>query len=194
MIVALYSSRPQCGKSTAATYLKDHHAFLPMPFADPLKKMLEVLLAEVGLMQAQAWDILRGNAKEQPIRQLGGITGRRLMQTLGTEWGRELDEDFWTGVMSAKLDTYSPTSRIVIDDMRFPNEYTLLKERGAVLVKIHRGQRQIPAPGKSHASEGSLDHHTFDYEIGNDGDIALLHAKLDSIMKTETHCRKFLYH
>lgn len=193
MLIALYSPRPQCGKTTVAQYLKDVYAFKHESFAGPLKNMLETLLHEVGILPPQAWDYLRGNAKEAPIRQLGGLTGRRLMQTLGTEWGRYLDENFWTGVMDAKLDQHPAGRRIVIDDMRFPNEYALLKQKGALMVKVYRGQAAGDRRNACHVSEGSLDHHDFDYEVGNDGDIPLLHAKIDSIIRSEA-VRKSFYH
>lgn len=192
MIIALYSPRPQCGKTTAAQHLADEHAFTQMRFADPLKNMLETLLSEVGIPRTKSWDYLRGNAKEDLIHELGDVTGRKLMQTLGTEWGRmAVDEDFWTQVMGAKLAQYPRGRRIVVDDMRFPNEYAMLKERGAIMVKIFRGERQIPAPGKAHSSEGGLDHHDFDFEISNNGELSVLYGKMDSIVKQES---KTLYH
>ena len=192
MLVALYSPRPQCGKTTAAEHLVKEHAFTPLRFADALKKMLETLLTEAGIPLSQSWDLLRGNAKEVPIAALGGVTGRRLMQTLGTEWGREsIDEDFWTRVMDGKLDQYPRGRRIVIDDMRFPNEYDMLKEKGAIMVKVFRGSAHRDPHASSHPSEGALNHHDFDFEISNNSDLSVLYGKMDSIVKQES---KSLFH
>lgn len=192
MIIALYSPRPQCGKTTAAEHLVKEHGFIPLRFADALKKMLETLMTEAGIPLSQSWDLLRGNAKEVPIAALGGVTGRKLMQTLGTEWGREsVDEDFWIRVMDGKLSSLPRTQRIVIDDMRFPNEYDMLKEKGAIMVKVFRGVRPDTSAGFVHASEGALDHHDFDFEISNNSDLSVLYGKMDSIVKQES---KFLFH
>lgn len=194
MIIALYSPRPQCGKTTAAEHLVKEHSFTPLRFADPLKKMLETLLTEAGIPLSKSWDYLRGNAKEALIHELGDVTGRKLMQTLGTEWGRNaVDEDFWVRVMDAKIHSMEPHSRIVVDDMRFPNEYAMLKSMGAVMVKVFRGEPPKTVIGRdnSHPSEGALNHHDFDFEISNNSDLSVLYGKMDSIVKQES---KFLFH
>lgn len=195
MIIGLYSPRPQCGKTTAAQHLSIKHGFASLHFASALKKMLEGLFMEMGVPLSQAWHYLYGSEKETHIPELGGVTGRQLMQTLGTEWGREsVDEDFWTRVLEAKIHSFTKSVRgghIVVDDMRFPNEYQMLRDNGAVMVKVFRGEHQIPAPGRSHVSEGALDHHDFDFEISNNSDLSVLYAKMDSIVKQES---KVLFH
>lgn len=197
-ILALYSPRPQCGKSTFADHLINRHSYIRLPFADPMKKMLEALFREVGISADDSFRYLYGDWKEKPIPQLGGKTTRFLMQTLGSEWGRDtVDEDFWVGVMEAKLSRYSTYDRIVIDDMRFPNEYKMLKRLGATFVKVIRPIDSLSTCATGHQSEGRLDQHPdveFDSVVLNDHDVPWLQAKADSVASQLLNRDKHLYY
>jgi hypothetical protein len=73
----------------------------------------------------------------------------------------------------------------IISDMRFPNEYEAVKEKGGICVRIHRlydiqrgEQDGIPTVSfkevgvpSVHESETALDNHTFDYVLSNSGTI-----------------------
>ena len=52
---------------------------------------------------------------------------------------------------------------IVIDDLRFPNEYTMLKDIGAKIVRITNPEREIVKT----ETEGLLEGFAFDYELVN---------------------------
>jgi hypothetical protein len=177
-IIALYSPWPQCGKSTVAKRLVEAHGYLVSPLAHSIKEMLEDLLRSF-MPSMEAKRRLWGDMKEEPIPQLGGLTARRLMQTLGTEWGRNLDPEFWLKVKDAQLGRLGPSNPVVVDDMRFPNEFEMLKKRGAVTVKVLR--RGGPNYGTAHASEGALNEHVFDYVIPNYGGLTSLYAAVDDI-------------
>ena len=87
----------QCGKDTVADYLIERLGYAKASFADPLKKMLE---AGLGLNAAQ----LYGPDKEA-IAPRYGCSPRHIMQTLGTEWGRErVHPDIWVRAMVAQMD------------------------------------------------------------------------------------------
>jgi hypothetical protein len=181
-IFALYSPRPQSGKSTVAVRLADQVWVKTLKFAYPLKQMVATLLEDVlDANAAPVADFIDGPFKEAPIGELGGLTPRRLMQTLGTEWGRALDVDFWVRVMEARLNHFPPAGPCaVVDDMRFPNEYDMLKRRGALMVKIVRGAEHYEG---THASEGALDSHAFDVTIHNDGTLEDLYTQVDRLVK-----------
>jgi hypothetical protein len=162
-LIGLYSPCPQCGKTTLAGLLDGFRLY---SFADPLRAMIASLLRFLGYDDMRIWQCFNGDLKEVPIPEFGGRTPRYLLQTIGTEWGRELiTPEIWTNIMDARLrDRKGP---VVIDDMRFPNEYDMLKAQGALLVRIDR-------PGYvktgNHASDGALDGHGFDLYITNDGE------------------------
>ncbi len=165
------------GKSTAAAHLR-RHGFERIRLAGILKDMLKVL----GLSDEQ----VDGSLKETPCALLGGKTPRWAMQSLGTEWGRQLiSESLWIDAWAAKVNACG--QNVVVDDVRFPNEVDAIKRRGGYLVKI-TGRGVALATG-GHASETmDLD---VDEEIANDGSIEEMNALLDRLverLKAENAC------
>lgn len=137
-----------CGKSTLAHALESL-CFIRAPLAGPLKSMLHALLAAQNLDAQGIDDMLNGHAKEIPTRLLAGHTPRHAMQTLGTEWGRQLiAHDFWLDVWSRGV----PNGvSVVVDDVRFTNEASMLRSRGGQIIRIVR-QKQVEADD-THVSE-----------------------------------------
>lgn len=137
-----------CGKSTVAGFL-EAHGYKRMGFAGPLKEMLEVL----GVPKAN----LYGSSKEQPLKMLGGATGRHAMQTLGTEWGRQLIwGELWTETLYRRASIelgLSKDNKIVVDDLRFHNEQKVIERLGGEVWRINR----IKQDNKdAHLSEASI--------------------------------------
>ena len=168
-LIGLYSPAPGCGKSTAADLLIERER---VSFAAPLKIAVWRLLNDLGL---EGLRYAYGD-KEAIIPELG-VSARHMMQTLGTEWGRAcIHPDFW--VMIARAETQrimNDGGSVVIDDVRFPNEATMIRDLGGELWRIDR-------PGViysgDHSSEGGLEDIIPHQVIVNDGTIAQLKEKI----------------
>ena len=160
MIISLYSPAPQCGKSTLANYLSREHGFLRLGFADTLKAMMEAFLTDCGYPKGHIDEM-----KKKPFDLFNGEKLRKGLQALGTEWGRGLNTNLWVEVMGKKLEIYKGRN-IVIDDMRFKNEYDFLLSKGATLVMVLRSGVYNC---ETHASEGALDHEMFHFTHANYG-------------------------
>ena len=129
MIIGL-SGLSGSGKTTAANFLvKD--GFIKMSFAEPIKRMLACIrLSPRGLY---------GDRKEESNSILGGKTPRYAMQTLGTEWGRNLiSPDLWVNVVKHDILHSHAEDDIVIDDCRFPNEVAMILDMKGIVVYIDR--------------------------------------------------------
>ena len=152
-LIALYSDIPQSGKSTVADYMEAKYDYTRVKFAGTLKAMLGTILAD--LVPASDTDaMIDGDKKETPIDLLGGVTPRTLMQTLGTAWGRSIDADLWVKTtMPHVRELLGDGKGVVIDDMRFANEFDAVKELGGVCVKVVRMGHHVTT---NHASEGGL--------------------------------------
>jgi hypothetical protein len=174
-IIGLYSPAPGSGKSTIATYLEDYD-YSVVPFAGFLKGMVRALLVELGYTPARTTEMIR--QKDLIVPGIN-IRMRTLMQTLGTEWGRNtLDQDFWINCWKEKVKSYR--SLVVADDVRFPNEALAIKEMGGEVWKIVRPGTEN---NENHSSEGQLDHWDgFSRIIVNGGSIDDLYHKLNLIM------------
>lgn len=131
------------GKSTAAAHLVNSRGFQRVRFAGPIKAMMLAL----GCTAEQ----VDGSLKETPCDLLCGRTPRWAMQSIGTEWGRELiGSDLWIRAWEAALANVPADVPVVVDDCRFPNEAAAVTKAGGILVRVER-----PGAGTSsvHASE-----------------------------------------
>jgi hypothetical protein len=155
-----------CGKSTAARLLVERHGFIRTRFAEPLKKMLLAL----GCTP----DEVDGDLKETPCAALNGRTPRHAMQTLGTEWGREMiSQTLW---LDAWCRAVEGVDRVVVDDCRFPNEASLIRERGGIIVEVKRDGAGDGRDG--HASEAYVSAMRPEIILSNNGSIEELAANL----------------
>jgi len=174
-LIGLYSPAPQSGKTTIATQLITD-GFMQVSFAAPLKALVRELLCQLGHDGTTATRYVHAY-KEQ---QIPGIrcSARHLMQTLGTEWGRQcVHPDVWVMVASKRIrDLQAAGYSVVVDDVRFPNEASLIRELNGELWHV---QRPSATANTDHASEGALnDPELFTRRIMNDGTLQLLRERV----------------
>lgn len=149
----------QSGKSTAASFLVDRYSFEKVSFATPLKSMLTALGVDV-----------QDKLSTPPV--LCGKTVRHALQTLGTDWGRNLiGGDVWVRAAMAKAEG---KPAVVFDDVRFDNEAEAIKEAGGVIWRVTRPG----AERMEHASEWGISDSLVDVEISNADDLATLEGKV----------------
>jgi hypothetical protein len=139
------------GKTTLANEIAGRLNGYVLPFAAPVK----------SIAKSMGWN---GEKDER---------GRRLLQLIGTECGREcIGEDVWVRRWLASLveDSESP-SAVIADDVRFENEADAIRARGGLIVRVTRPGFD----GDGHASETQrVDAHM---EIANDGTVERLKAQ-----------------
>lgn len=139
------------GKTTLAhrfaTAIQDEATVLVQSFAAPIRSMMFELIPRLG----------RPHTLGKDEELYNGVTLRRALQTLGTEWAREtLGPDVWVACMETYAkkahDAFAPDPVIVvIDDVRFPNEVKWVQDAGGVVVALTRSGATQAAP--AHASE-----------------------------------------
>lgn len=191
MILIALAGRKGSGKTEVAEMLENHPATDPGPdgptlvfhhsFGERIKQMLAVMGAPEHSLYGN------DDQKMVPIPELGGVTGRHLMVTIATEWGRNMvHPDIWVMVIEQELKelekSYKDTPAkvfVIIDDLRFQNEFDFLKSKGAMILGVERGE----LPGSM------LDQHISEQlpyrfaELGipvlkNDSTLADLHQKV----------------
>jgi hypothetical protein len=166
------------GKTTVANYLSSHYGYEITSFAKPMRMMMTALLTSFDVSASDVRFLL-SDGKETPVLQIPGTpTVRRLMQSLGTEWGREcVHERLWIASWQALAAQHE---YVVADDCRFPNEYAAVKAIPGG--QVWRITRQSAVITSVHASEGALDAVVVDYGLTNDGTVAALLAGVDAIL------------
>ena len=159
--------KARAGKDTVAEFLREH-AFVRNAFADPIRyavaEMFELTLAQI-----------LGHQKEEVIDWLGR-SPRYLMQTLGTEWGRNLvHRDVWLLIAKQAWKTIPPTYKgMVIPDVRFENEAAWIREEGELWIIERPGVAAV----ESHISEAGITPKPGDKLIINDGSFEDLEAQV----------------
>ncbi len=157
------------GKDTIADHLVNSFGFARFAFADGPRAMLEALLSHIGV--DHQW-LYERHLKERPAPVVDA-SYRQLMQTLGTGWGRDmLHPDLWVHCLGARLgiapgprvwgagggpEHCVPVhDRIVITDVRYPNEAGAIHRWGGTLVGVTRPQMMAVRPHASEAHFGTL--------------------------------------
>lgn len=161
------------GKSQASLALDLSLGYERRKFAGPLKAMLTALYTAAGLHPAEIVRRIEGDLKEVPDPLLGGKTPRYAMQTLGTEWGRQMiHEDLWVNIWRAGAEQrLDAECYVVADDCRFENEAEAVRALGGKVVRI-TGRGGI---GSEHVSEAGVEP---DFEIANTGSVSELNRAL----------------
>jgi len=198
MILLGIAGLARSGKDTAANHLAEVLRLERYAFAEPLKTMLKSVFGDhfhVG--------------DRSGICPEAGISYRLLMQTLGTEWGREqVNPQLWVNLVDrhwnevqyqAKFaDTYrrafetDPPNGMILSDVRFDSEAKWIKDNGGFIIHISRPETErsgAPREG-SHASEDGITLSYADVCLINDGDIEDLKIQLTaaySIMRNRKH-------
>lgn len=123
------------GKSALGNHLVDHGGYRRVHMGQPIKEML----ASLGLSQQE----LHGTParRNAPSARLGGRSPRYAMQTLGTDWGRRMiSTKIWALALDRRLEQLNRegAENIVIDDLRFPEDFAVVVRRHGVIARIVR--------------------------------------------------------
>lgn len=177
MVKIAFCGKMTSGKTTSANIIKNHlkkngENVVILSFADRLKE----LAIELFNMDPNKKD-------------------RKLLQNLGQTL-REFDKNVWINVVVNKINNLDSDVHILIDDLRMPNEYEVLKQLGFIIVRLEVSkQTQIERlinlyPSNyidhieklSHCTENSLDNYDMDHVI-DCNDITMIKNKLKQLIK-----------
>ena len=170
--------KKQTGKNTVAEYLSNTLTKKTnvVSFATPVLNIAGVL----------ANDDFRINYEEKKKTFFPNVnlTGRELLQKVGTEWGRSLNPNIWVNLLFNKIDDagykmyYKHT---IISDVRFKNEADEILKRGGILIKLERNT----GLSDNHISENDLDDYDKPmYVIDNNGTLEQLKQKLEIVVES----------
>ena len=154
------------GKDSAADVLVREFGFTRYALADPIKAGVRVMF---GLTD----DHTDGEPKEVVLPDLG-VSPRHLMQTLGTEWGRNtVRDDLWLRVADRVLAHID--GPVVVPDIRLENEAEWVRSKGGTLWHIERGEAPTV---RAHVTENGVARQAGEPVIVNDGTLAELRAQV----------------
>jgi hypothetical protein len=159
------------GKSTVAALIngKANRVVHTFKFAQALYDMQEFIYRRAGMT---------------PVKD------RKLLQWLGTDWGRSIDPSIWINIWKkdvSKALEDSPTSLIVCDDVRFDNEAEAVQAMGGIVVRVDaspevRGNR-IALINTGHASENGINDKFINGTINNNGSLYDLEKAVKALLE-----------
>lgn len=154
------------GKTTTAealTIISPHWSVLNI--GTPIKDMLAAFYTNYGLESDEIDRRLHGNLKRHPCPMLCGKSPTHALQTLGTEWGRQLlGEDIWLNWWASEVaERLSLGEGIVNDNVRFGNEVEAIRNMGGIIVELY-GRGNL---ARDHISERGVE---ADYRVKVDNE------------------------
>lgn len=153
------------GKSTCVKLIEEltHKEVYVVKFAAPLYAMQELIYNTILPVY------------ERPD---SFVKDRKLLQWLGSDWGRSIDKDLWIKYWLqtvAQHNKFNSSDILICDDLRFDNEAETIKNLGGLIVKLNSKQTNLridTASGISnHSSEAGIKLDYIDVIIDNDGTI-----------------------
>ena len=175
MIIGL-SGYARSGKDTVAGMLIGIHGYERVAFADKIRELLYTMdpLIMHGDIPFRLQDIIESKGWEDAKTEYPEI--RRLLQDLGVG-GRELIDDYlW---VNAALKQFDDNDKVVVTDVRFKNEASMIKLLGGHIWRINRIS---VGPANDHISEIDLDDWEFDGVITNNSDMPNLIKQIRALL------------
>lgn len=171
-----FSGPKGSGKDEAARALQARGGWMIINPGDPIRRMVFTLLAGAGYGLTEV-DLFATDPiwREKPLERLAGApTARRLMQTLGDDWGRNLiHPDLWAGLLERRIaEGVEGGWNVAVTGIRKPNEVALIHELGGEVWRIHRPGHEESG---EHTSEQGFDALPCDRTIFNHGSVEDLH-------------------
>lgn len=165
------AGRARSGKDTVANFIIAAIGGYRYNFADPIRAMLAPLGVDMNDPYWQA-------RKEDVIPALG-VSPRRMMQTLGTEWGRNLiNPDLWLVMAHQRLLRNGPG--MVISDVRFENEAAWIRKHGGRIIHVIRPEAKAV---EAHASEDGIEMQDTDARLFNSGTLEELQLSVRELLR-----------
>lgn len=179
--------RAGSGKDTIADILVRDHNFVKVALADPMKRFL------ADIFQFSHYELWGPSAARETVHVASGVSARRALKPLGTEWGRALWPEMWINRMLRVADKLLAEPRqawryqacvgefqtpddpppryagVVVPDIRYPNEGVAIRARGGKLWRATHVSSAAagadPHPSERHQDEILCDVTFKDYAV-----------------------------
>lgn len=160
------------GKDTVASVLAG--VYTRYAFAGPLK----IALSCLNLFEP------RTRAAKEVLLPGKPYSYRTAAQTLGTEWARRLDPDFWLKLADEKT---VHLRKVVFTDVRFNNEADWVRTRGGVIWHVTGRATTVTGEAAAHASEVAVDFKDGDWTLDNSGTLEDLTSNTQDLLWRMKH-------
>lgn len=176
-----FTGKMGSGKTTAINCIRSlqNKMLVPVKFAQPLYDIQEYAYKRIE------------NVYQRPENF---IKDRKLLQFLGTEWGRQVIRDslwvdIWANEVNNILKNYSNVI-VVTDDVRYDNEAEAILKLGGAIIKVESSRTDERIDTKNgiinHISENGINPEYITATLKNDTTIDDLKKQIVELNKTLT--------
>lgn len=190
------TGNPNAGKDTVAITLNRNYGFRVVAFADALR--LEIAESfGVGIWQfrdrqgkeAKLFSLALGMSHSSAFKERMSALGhdlstsrspRDVMRLWGTEFRRYDDPEYWVTQLEDQISELARSGRrrIVVTDVRFPNEAALIRRLGGEIWRVHR----FHTLASSHLSDTAMGNERIDRDVHNEGTLLQLEHEVERLM------------
>jgi Deoxynucleotide monophosphate kinase len=166
-------------------YCTSKSSWIQKSYADKLKQVCSILsgipIEKFSDQSFKASFMPHEWVQSGPMQDDFLMTVRQFIQRVATEAIRNnVHYNTWVNALFADYipyNGYRPPGMIkpvlvypkwLITDVRFPNEYSAIKKRGGIIIRMERDFQHK----SDHVSETALDEHQFDFIVDNNGSIS----------------------
>jgi hypothetical protein len=165
-LLLAFGSNARVGKDTAVDYISKMYDgdVVRVSFAKPLYDLLHLVQDSCGMEREKDRDFL---------------------QFIGT-WVKKKDQNFWVNLAKQNITEQFQKGKniVLVSDVRYPNEFEMLRELGFTLIKIERKvETDLTLEQTCHSSENSLSNADWDFTIDNNGTLEDFYRKIDKFIK-----------
>lgn len=166
MIIGI-SGAKRSGKTTLGDALAESLDMPHTSFAEPMRAFVAAILS-ITLDELE-------RVKDDPVDWLDGVTPRHMLETLGTEWGRDMiHPHMWIRSAMRRINCHG-----IISDVRMANEAEVVRSNG-ILFRVNRPTEHETG---GHLSNQRLPDDVIDCEIRNVGTVECLHLQAVGFLK-----------
>ena len=166
------------GKDTVAQMIaRQYESVITIAFADPIKEVIQDLFdldkSTIGHYDDFKRTTLRYNL---PGYSELGVSARHVVREIGMLMRSYDDKQFTDYVCDAIRS--QPDKIWIVTDLRFDNEYMVLKGLGAKIINIMRPTYEYDG----HITERGFNESLVDFQLMNDGNLEYLKTRVTTVM------------
>ena len=169
------------GKDTLGKMLANHFGYQIDRFAKPIYDLIESMIGA-------NYEELQDRELKHAIVTWLGKSPRELLQSLGTEWGRDMVcEEVWARCLEYRnkhilQPTENDAGGLIVPDARFLNEAEFTRAYDGVLVWVLKPDLELISTS-GHRSENGLTADDCDVTVLNNSSIEALHQRIPIIVE-----------
>lgn len=171
------------GKDTVALLVKEMYPHLKVKsvaFADPIKSVIQHLFA-LDPTSVDQYDLFKRDTVSHNLPGYGlyRVPGRHIVREIGMLM-RNYDSEQFNEYVRKQLTSAAEEGYDIgiVTDLRFDNEYLMLKSMGANIIKILRPSYRYDG----HITERGFDDHLVSQLLMNDGDMNHLRIRVKIVI------------